>query len=124
MHKVSFATIALLSSTMVAQAGQTTYLPHHAGGAIQVVSRSDSDESCPRQREVLACVVELGTHNANRWAYLLNDRDGRPNSEVRYNARMAGAPCAAMAYPTDGSVTIVGGMGDWFPGKLRYTCRE
>jgi hypothetical protein len=123
MHKVSVILIALLSSTIVAQAGQTTYLPHNAGGAIQVASRSEGDESCSPRRKVLACVVELGAHDTNRWAYLLNDRDGTPNSEVHYKVRMAGASCAAMAYPAD-NVTIVGGMGDWFPGELRYACRQ
>jgi hypothetical protein len=124
MHNVSFAVIALLSSTAIAAAGETIYLPHHAGGAIQVATRSDPNGSCSKQREVLACVVQLGAHNADRWAYLLVERDGTANSQVRYKALSEGAPCAAMAYPADSSVTVVGGPGDWFPGKISYACRE
>src|ERR1700687_6422666 len=124
MHRVSFAMIALLTSTALAAAGQTIYLPHESGDAIQVATRTDADDSCSKHREVLACVVQLGARSTDRWAYLLADHDGTANSQVRYKALSEGAPCAAMAYPADSNVKLVGGMGDWFPGKISYACRE
>lgn len=123
MTKISVALIALLSSVAVAQAGQTNYLPRQAAGAVQVASSSNVDEPCPQDREVLACVVPLGPKNGDRWSYMLVDQNGAPNSEVRYKAKVPGAGCAGMAYPAS-NVAIVGGVGDWFPGQLRYACRE
>jgi hypothetical protein len=121
MRKIPLALVALLSSTIVAGAGQTTYAPHPAS-AVPVAERSDG-EQCPR-REVLACIVQLGPNGENRWSYLLADRNGEPNAEVKYNAPASvGAPCAGMAYPT-GNVKVVGGPGDWFPGRIRNACRE
>ena len=121
MRNVSLALAALLSSTIVAGAGQTTYSPRPTG-AVRVAERSDT-ERCLR-REVLACIVQLGPTGKNRWSYLLADRNGEPNTEVRYTAPASvDAPCAGMAYPTD-SVKVLGGPGDWFPGRIRNACRE
>jgi len=114
----------LACATAVAVAAENTrYMPHQAANATQVSYRSDADFACSKDREMLACVVQLGPNQADRWAYALTDADGRPNSEVKYREAVSGARCAAMAYPV-GNVAMPGGTGEFFNGKIEYACRH
>ncbi len=123
MKKLIFGVIALTTAAGFAQAAQTTYAPHDAVGASRVAFQDVSDEPCSKDREVLACIVELGPNPNNRWAYFLEDNSGQRSSDVQYESRAVGTRCAGMAYPV-GNVVIAGGMGDWFPGKVQRACRQ
>ena len=123
MKKLIFGMIALTTAAGFAQAAQTTYMPHDAAGASRAAFQDVSDRPCSKDREVLACVVELGPSTHDRWAYFLEDNSGRRSSEVQYDSRADGSPCAGMAYPV-GNVVIAGGIGDWFPGRVQRACRQ
>jgi len=85
--------------------------------------RTTTIRSVRKDREILACVVQLGPNQSDRWAYALTDEDGRPNSDVKYREPVSGAACAAMAYPV-GHVVLAGGTGEYFNGKIAPACRH
>ncbi len=125
MKKVLIGVVALASAVAFAQAAdqKTKFVPHVAAGAARVAFQEVSDAPCAQSRSILACVVQLGPDgNNDRWAYFLDDPDGRPSTDVKAESRVVGASCAGMAYPV-GNVTIAGGMGDWFAGKVQRACR-
>jgi hypothetical protein len=72
---------------------------------------------------MLACVVQLGPSQSDRWAYALNDANGVPNPEVKFRSPSPGSACAAMGYPV-GHVALVGGTGEWFNGHVEHACRQ
>jgi hypothetical protein len=123
MQRLIFGMAAVACATGLAVAAETKYVPHHAGGATQVAFQSEGDDMCSKDREVLACVVQLGPNQSDRWAYMLRDETGAANTDVKYTTPRTGAPCAAMAYPV-GNVVIAGGMGEWFNGKVERACRH
>ena len=127
MRVVPVAMILLLSSSAIAAENGRSYLPRladtSAPAAVQVADRGEPT-SCSGNREVLACVVPLGPRDSDTWSYPLVDQNGVANSETHYQAASVGAPCKGMAYPTGDYVAVVGGAGDWFPGKVYKICRK
>jgi hypothetical protein len=125
MNKLMFGMVAMACASGIAVAAENTrYVPHQAATASQVAYQNESsDRVCSKDREMLACVVQLGPQKSDRWAYALTDNDGRPNSEVKYREATAGATCAAMAYPV-GHVVLAGGTGELFNGKIEHACRH
>ena len=124
MHKLMFGMAVVACTTGFAVAAATKYVPHQVAGAARVAYQAPAGESvCPKDEEILACVVQLGPAQSDRWAYSLNDASGAPNPDVRFRSPSAGSACAAMAYPV-GHVVLTGGTGEWFNGKVESACRQ
>ena len=124
MHKYILGLAAVACATGFAIAAETRYVPHHVAGAAPVAYQTPESESvCSKDAEILACVVQLGPAQSDRWAYSLNDASGAPNSDVKFRQASPGAACAAMAYPV-GNVALAGGTGEWFNGKIENACRQ
>ncbi|MBI1210956.1 MAG: hypothetical protein GC190_05800 [Alphaproteobacteria bacterium] len=124
MKTLMLGTVTLVCATGLALAAQNTrYIPHPAASATPVAFENGSDRVCSKDREMLACVVQLGPTASDRWAYAITDAHGRPNTEVKYREPVSGAACAAMAYPV-GHVVLAGGTGEFFNGKIRPACRQ
>jgi hypothetical protein len=114
---------AVACATGIAVAAETRYMPRQPVDAAQVAYQSSEDQVCSKDREILACVVQLGPNQSDRWAYSLNNPDGSPNADVKFREARTGAACAAMAYPV-GHVVLAGGTGELFNGKIAYACRH
>ena len=123
MQKLMFGMVAIACASGLALAAETKYTPHQAAGATPVAYQSEGNDTCAKDREVLACVVQLGPSQSDRWAHALRDESGAPNSDVKYTTPTSGAPCAAMAYPV-GNVVLPGSAGEWFNGKVEHTCHQ
>jgi hypothetical protein len=123
MHKLMFGVVAIACASGIATAAETKYTPHKAGGATPVAYQTQETQPCNKDRSILACVVQLGPNQNDRWAYSLEDANGVPNSQVKYREAVSGATCAAMAYPV-GHVVLAGGTGEWFNGKVEHACRQ
>ena len=124
MQKLLVGTAAIVFATGIAFAAGTKYTPHQTAAATPVAYQTpDTDTVCSKDREMLACVVQLGPAQSDRWAYGLEDANGQPNAAVKYREATPGAACAAMAYPV-GLVALPGGSGEWFNGKVSHACRQ
>ena len=124
MQKTLVGTMVIVCASGLAFAAATKYTPHQTATATPVAYQTpDTDAVCSKDREMLACVVQLGPAQSDRWAYALEDQEGRPSHAVKYREATAGAACAAMAYPV-GLVTLPGGSGEWFNGKVAHACRQ
>ena len=116
-YSVAFAQVWNTTGAAIAAYAQT------AGATAVAYQTPDTDSVCSKDREMLACVVQLGPAQSDRWAYALEDADGHPSTSVKYREATPGAACAAMAYPT-GLVALPGGSGEWFNGKVEHACRQ
>ena len=124
MKTILFGTAVIACATGLAFAAGTKYAPHQAAGATPVAYQTgESDSVCSKDRGMLACVVQLGPTQNDRWAYALEDAEGRPSGAVKFREATPGAACAAMAYPV-GLVSLPGGSGEWFNGKVEHACRQ
>lgn len=125
MQKILIGTAVVVCATGIAfAAAGTKYSPHVGATATPVAYQSpEEDAGCSQDREILACVVQLGPSKSDRWAYALEDNNGQPSPAVKYREASPGAACAAMAYPV-GMVALPGGAGEWFNGKVSTACRQ
>jgi len=124
MKTILFGTAVIACATGLAFAAATKYAPQQGATATQVAYQTpDSEPVCSKDRAMLACVVQLGPAQSDRWAYALEGQEGRPSQAVKYREATPGAACAAMAYPV-GLVTLPGGSGEWFNGKVEHACRQ